>query len=457
MAIAATAVWEVRTTGSNNNGGGYNPARSVNGVDRSQQDAEHVFIDGSTITATVHTTTTQITIVGYSVSNADLGNHLNITGGTATAGVYEITAVDTGNNRWTLDRSAGTSTQTVVGRMGGAFATLAQANTASTNGNTIWITGTFTHSSTVQMTGCCKNVIGYGSSRGDEGFATINAGANSIIVVGVGSSHGCSFRNLSIDGNGYTGVIGCDTNNVHGQVSVYTRCKVVDCDIGFRLLSSRNVASAFNCWALTCVTGFSLANSATAFYCVSEECSTGFHLGGGGNGSNVSFCLAINNTGNGFTGGGAANSCGVSVLNCVAYGNGSNGLNIVGVTGRYVVQNCIFSNNGAYGVSCSTSFNYIAEGNNAYYANTSGSRNNFPSGNNDVILSADPFTNAAANDFTLNNDTSGGALLRGGGFPGELLGLPGVIGYVDIGVYQHQDSGGGGGTTRFPVIWGGRF
>lgn len=76
---------------------------------------KRVVINGVATTATVHTTTSQLTITGHTVSSADIRSLVNITGGTMTAGVYEITAVDTANNRWTLDRSAGTAGQTGIG------------------------------------------------------------------------------------------------------------------------------------------------------------------------------------------------------------------------------------------------------------------------------------------------------------------------------------------------------
>lgn len=114
MAIGTTCTFEVRTTGNDANGGFFDGVSGTPGTDRSQQDGPHVTIDGTTITATVHTATDQLTLSGYTVSAADAGNAVNINGGTATAGRYRITAVDTVNNRWTLDRSAGTSTQTAT-------------------------------------------------------------------------------------------------------------------------------------------------------------------------------------------------------------------------------------------------------------------------------------------------------------------------------------------------------
>jgi hypothetical protein len=137
MALNAAIVWEVRTAGSDNNGGGFKTGAT--GTDRSQQDAAQATL---TTASTVHTTTTQINVAAgdYTVASTDVGNVLQVTGGTATAGFYEITTVDTANNRWTVDRSVGTSGQTVAGAMGGALASPGKAaGAASVAGHIIYV------------------------------------------------------------------------------------------------------------------------------------------------------------------------------------------------------------------------------------------------------------------------------------------------------------------------------
>lgn len=84
--------------------------------------------------------------------------------------------------------------------------------------------------------------------------------------------------------------------------------------------------------------------------------------------------------------------------------------------------NNIFYGNGAYGINLqdgATENNARLRANrkNAYGSNTSGARNNLNAGTGDVTLTADPFTNAASNDFTLNNTAGGGAACRQAGFP----------------------------------------
>jgi len=53
---------------------------------------------------------------------------------------------------------------------------------------------------------------------------------------------------------------------------------------------------------------------------------------------------------------------------------------------------------------------------------------------NKIALTADPFTNAAGGDFTLNNTSGGGALCRAAGAGG-----------LDLGASQTAAAGGGGG------------
>ncbi len=58
----------------------------------------------------------------------------------------------------------------------------------------------------------------------------------------------------------------------------------------------------------------------------------------------------------------------------------------------------------------------------------------------DLVLTADPFVNAAAGNFALNTTAGGGALLRAAGFPGV---FPGALstGYLDIGAVQSAGAG----------------
>lgn len=418
MPLASTTIFEVRTDGNDTNGGGFNPSRSANGVDRSQQASAHVFIDGSTITATVHTTTTQITIAGYTVGNADLGNLLNITGGTATLGIYEVTAIDTVNNRWTLDRSAGTSTQTVIGRMGGAYASpgyLGAVLAANPIANmTIWFkTGNYSitvnnvnvSGGTISLpSGQTFFVSGYNATRGDSGTATfVNVAATSRAIFSSPTNRWTHIKNIVVDGGGLTGVTGFNGGNGRDCIQF---CRAINCPAnGFTAFVHPS-----NCEAVSCGTGFGGAYHYSA--CVARNCT--------GNGFNQILhaydCLSYANGGHGFdiyT----DNSYG-GATRCVSVGNTLSGFTVGSSPGiRYF--DCVATNNGSYG------FNGAAVFYNCYgFANALGnSLGTSPFGTAVVSLAASPWLDAASNDYRRNNTVNAGALLKGSAIgvpPGQI-------------------------------------
>ena len=77
------------------------------------------------------------------------------------------------------------------------------------------------------------------------------------------------------------------------------------------------------------------------------------------------------------------------------------------------VENNIFFDNGGYGwhVTDSAAARMMLGDRNAYYSNTSGASLNVTDSNS-ITMSADPFTNADAGDFSLNTTAGGGADVR---------------------------------------------
>ena len=119
--------------------------------------------------------------------------------------------------------------------------------------------------------------------------------------------------------------------------------------------------------------------------------------------------------------------------NNLVYGNGSHGLYITNGAG-YISGN-IIANNTGNGINVSSNFarihSNIIAGNangivrtgtavqgansisrNAFYGNTTANVTGFLRSENEVLLTADPFVDAAAGDFNLNADAGGGATLR---------------------------------------------
>lgn len=124
------------------------------------------------------------------------------------------------------------------------------------------------------------------------------------------------------------------------------------------------------------------------------------------------------------------------------YGNVLAGLAFDGanVGGAAQVDNNIFAGNGGYGWHSDTTDYSVTENagahwrNNAFYDNDDGDAFQMPAGADSITLSADPFTNAAGDDFSLNNTAGGGADLRGAATTANL----------DVGALQSAPSGGGG-------------
>jgi len=438
MALTDNTVWEIRTSGADTNGGGF--LSGATGTDRSQQDAAFAVLSAASV---IHSTTTQINVsVGdFTVSAADVGNILQITGGTATAGFYQITVIDVPNNRWTLDRSAGTAGQTVVGAMGGALASVSKIGAVAVTRNIIWVkAGTYTiTSATINVAGGTFSnstqimIEGYNATRGDLGTRPLFL-ASGIATFTFFSLAGSSatISNIEMDGAGLASSRG--TNSV----AIVYRCKVSNCTNAAYQGASGNLVidsiatgcstqipfqggDYINCIAHdNTVTGFSLSAAGhTAIRCISESNSTAGSDG---------FILSASKAG---------------CYNCVAYNNARDGFRVTGASNA--LDNNIAESNVGSGFLVNN-VDSIFLRNNATYGNSTAfslGTGKFVSNVNSVAGVTSFFTNAAGQDFTLNNTASAGALARAAGYPGALI--IGGTGYLDIGALQHQDTGGAGG------------
>lgn len=449
MALNAAAVWEIRTTGSDDNGGAFRTGAS--GTDFSQQDAAQATLTAASV---VHSTTTQINVaVGdYTVTNNDVGNHLNITGGTATAGVYEITTVDIPNNRWTVDRSVGTAGQTVVGAMGGAMASVGRANSFAVASNKLWIkAGTYTiTSSSFNVAGGCvsstngKGYEGYQTTRGDLGTPPLLQADGVITGFTVFSLSTASHAviNISVDCNNRA------TSTAFNLSVTYTyKCKVVNSTANAFAMSSNSIT--IECEASGCsgTAVFGLAASqAHAILCYSHDNTIpGFNITSAG--AMCIHCISESNSGassDGFTLNGA--TCGV--FNCSAYNNGRDGFRIL--TNVIQVVNCIAEDNAGWGFNVNGPSNDVFILGCAGFSNASGEVQEntglFVQNIGFVTGSGSFFTNAAAGDFSLNDTAGAGAAAKSAGYPGV---YPGGLttGFEDIGAAQSQGNGGGGGSS----------
>lgn len=442
MALASTTVWEVRTAGSDTNGGGYD-STTLSATDYSQQNAAQY-----AVTDAVTTGTTTITSATGGFTNAMRGNVLYIAGGTGaiTAGWYQV-ATFVNATTITVDRATGLTAGTgATLNLGGALATIGKLvpimvveNTAYVKGGTYSIsTGiSFTQGS---FTGSGTGVIGYTTTRGDNGRPIIQASANIDMITISGDLF--YFQNFELDGNSTTtrGLVQssalpwpcinlvihhCNSGGVFSAAKVQlTKCEVYSCGGANGAIEAASI--------LMCTNVYSHDNTKTGFYAADQlavliNCISESNSGASSRGFHVFY----NNV----------------IQNCIAYNNGSDGFRLQYYIGTYI-QNCIATNNGARGLVFVTSAasklspNII---NCAFYNNTSGSTQGFLRDASNVILSGDPFVDAPNGNFALNGTSGAGLDCKATGFPGAFVGGLST-GSMSIGTIQPNPSASGGGS-----------
>ncbi|AMV29279.1 hypothetical protein VT84_33095 [Gemmata sp. SH-PL17] len=155
-------------------------------------------------------------------------------------------------------------------------------------------------------------------------------------------------------------------------------------------------------------------------------------------------CIAFNNTGVNTDGFSASRK----LWNCIAYGNARNGFNLSNAA-ESAAYNCIAEANLVSGYVGNSSNPFVV--NCADFGNSSGRSGGNIRDLDPIGLSGSAFVNAAGGDFRLNATAGAGALLRALALP---VTFPGGVGanYRDIGALQHQDAGGGGGSTGGYII-----
>ncbi len=474
MALVTQTVWEVRpTAGSDTNGGGF--VCGASGTDYSKQNSAQITYTDLVIDGT---TNTKCTSAGNPFTSAHVGNLINITSGTGFS-VQRVYVVSVLAGVATCDKSLGTLSSTGGnGKLGGAFATLAPPFSNWVNGNTCFIkaSGTLSCAASNSVSGSQEpsvtlpfnRVIGYTTTRGDNGKATLQATAGSVTLINLTGS-GWLFENLILDCNNQTGSVG-----ITGSYYTEIRNCVVKTfkSTGINCLGS-NFGSIVNCEITAGVSGADYAIKAggstwtlSGNYIHDNACSAVL-LPVGQTCCSVIRNVIVNNTG-ATSDGLLANSDGYTydIQQNTFYGNGRDAIRfndtkfLIGT----VVKNNIFVSNVGYGINATTAgtpamFNLDG---NAYYNNTAGATNNINDTGStnpvngagqytyslDQILSGDPFTNSAGEDFTLNNTVGAGAQLRGAGVPTGYLGATGTN-YLDMGAFQHQATASGGGTAGF--------
>jgi len=329
---------------------------------------------------------------------------------------------------------------------GTAFATPGYAaGQATTSGDIIYIkAGTYTLSTTTSnVSGGPVNlsrglkVEGYQTTTGDQAARpVINAGSQAVTnVINYSSPSnntlGTICKSIEVNGNSVA------TNGINAGANwngTISNCIIRNCTYGFVGGQSGNADTSY---AINCTDGF---RGRRFYLCYAKQCTNGF-----------------NSTGNGFVFDSCiADSCSYafymfqtpgSVTNSIAYASTNDGFR-----SQYdlvTFTKCIASENGGYGwymgnSGADESTIDCADYNNAL-GRTIGVNSNLDI--RPINLTADPFTSASTGDFTLNNDTGGGAELR----QIQLSGLAGVNGVFDVGAIDAVVTAGGGGAVLHPL------
>jgi hypothetical protein len=453
MALPATLQWDVRTTGSDSNGGAFDPGVTSPGTDFSQQNSAQIAFTDLVIGAT----NTQLTSVLNPFTSADVGNTINVTSGTGfTVGRYNVRSVSTGIA--TMDRAVGTAASVGgVGNLGGSMASPVTAMAAIVSGNSVWLkSGTYTVTATVTNTsGATFTLAGYGTTHGDNVAGTIlTTATNGLVLIDVtpGTTNPW-IHNIAMSTTASSRGDGIHLTDVSDNFFV-TNCSLT----GFALMVDGFTHTSLSLTFIN--SSFFNGNGTTVINDFQSPITIINCMFLGNAGIAVSFSGILFVTGSIFAG----NSTGISSLNSsgnpgsvtiidstIAY-NTSHGINLNSTTwfgnggNAFTASGNIIYGNGGFGItagaaSTPNNANLLMQLN-AFGANTSGNVNNVPTGIGAITLTADPFTNHSGGDYSLNTAAGGGSLLRGAGFPGTFTGSS-TTGHLDVGAVQSVASSGG--------------
>jgi hypothetical protein len=462
-AFNGTVQWDVRTTGSNSNGGAFDPGVTSPGTDYSQQNSAQIAYTDLVIGAT----TTQYTSALNAVTSAVVGNFIQIVSGTGcTAGFYEILSETAGSpNFATVDRSMGSAASVCTANLGGSLLTIAAALAVMTGGQTLNIkAGTYTITSTLVTPNVSYiSVIGYQITHADGGTKPlITTATNSTDMIdsgGAGSySYSNIYDNLSLSNTAATAGIGIVKTAANGPI-VVRNCKLT----GFTYdLNGDNAGSHYIFYPTLTVVNTELGTSQYGAYNDGQIWVIGSYVHGASN--TGIYANPDSNDWDTVTIVGSvidSNNVGVKVndnvmfVNSVVSHSTGVGVDLLQPYTNFSAVNSIFYGNGTYGVYQSNAGGPYQVGgytNNAWGANGTANTLNLvipaSASANDVALTASPFVGSS--NFALNSTSGGGAALKAKGFPGI---MPAGTGYEDIGALQSQASAGGG-LLRNPSLSG---
>lgn len=462
MSLSANTVWEVRpTVGNDTNGGAF--VTGASGTDFSQQNAKNSGGNNSSTTDGVANGTTTFTSATANFTAAIVGNVIYVTGTGVTTGWYQVTGF-TNSTTIVLDQSPGTGTGLTM-NIGGGLLTVSQAftnaqNITSSSALLIYVKATGAYTVTSALTPTQSNtgpitIIGYTTTRGDNGRFSWTTATNSIHLVQFNSGQNVTFQNIAFSSTAGTPGDGITNNN-----TAVFGCAIINCSFtGFRygVDGDWNVENIIyltmdNCEVFGCTIGVTNSGTTVLMNCYIHDNTSHGYLNEAPHAIGVTFkrCVFYNNGGKG-----AEIDAGtqyVTVNGCAFVSNTSDGLEVGGQSPGVPlsVLNSIFVSNGGFGLNVpSQGYGAGSIRNNAYFNNTSGATSRAAlAGMNDVTLTGSPFNNPSGDDFGLNSTAGAGAACKAAGWQGNLNGAGATM---DIGPVQSAGSGGGGAVTNYII------
>jgi hypothetical protein len=426
MTLAAATVFEVRTAGSDVNGGGF--VTGSGGTDQSQANGPSISVSDA-----VTNGTTTVTSATANFPTNVVGNIVYINGNW-----YQIITRNSASSI-TVDATISAASGLTL-NVGGALGSPGRASALMTvNGMISWVkSGNYSMTQAAAGSGgpvlftASGQMEGYQTSRGDRtgtipilSWASVaSPGSQSFIYAVTGPF--TTLRNMGADGNAVANVSGFSIDD-DTESCLSQNCSASG-QYGFFTSGNRCV---FACGAHNCATGFYGAN----LWC--DGC-TGWGCGGYGfQVGQASDCNAYSN-GYGFaTQNFGANLC--FLIRCTSDSNTHDGFTeqTTAAGGQY--KNCASTNNGGYGFNLDFNLRASLSGCCAYN-NTLGT---FPAGvtllTNENMITPTSSPWVGGGNYQPNNTANSGKLLRG-----VAIAVYGQTDNRDVGAVQHPDPAAGG-------------
>lgn len=478
MPISSSVVWELRSAGNANNGGGFKTGAT--GSDFSQQNAAQYALTGLTSAGAGNT------ILSAAAAADMVGNVAQAISGTnITPGFFEVLSVVVGVSITFSTNSAAASICTGIAasgviNIGGALLTWAQlfGTGVMAAGQNAWVKGSFTITSAVIINfqagttsaSFGSTVTGYSTTRGDTGQATLTTATNSIDLVAFTSTYGLTFKQITSSstagtrGDGWKAKAGSNSAAIAFDTCVmdgFSRAIVGNFSVDFMFASLflRNTEIK-NCTSTS--DGARNSGYTSMVGCIIHD-NAGYgwrHTSGGVSGGFVAENTIFTRNGldNLFLDSSdvptASNSGCATIRNCALTDSTAGaGLNrSTSANGVLILENTIFYANSTFGWSAVAASSVLLGGTNAFGANGTAARgNNATALSGDITLAGDPFVNRAANNFALTT-SGGGTQCNATGFPGVLI--AGGTGFASVGPLD-PTTGTPGALITSPNLSGG--